>query len=755
MNKKFFHLCLMATQAIAAGWSFQAMAYNSENAMAANTEAATYADKWYDRSFEQLLKTKIITSTREEQEITQSPNIMSVYTAADIKIMGIRTLRELLERTPGFFINQQIAGPSLGSRGFIGDNEQFLVLIDGHSANSIVDKGPGNFYLFPFLEHVERIEILRGPGSTLWGSDAALGIIHIITKKGEEIGGIKATASSSSGDNMRYVNVQAGDKFTENVSYMLSLSMAKADGFPEEAVPFLSPKGRWNKLGESTDFYFKGEMGNITIYARSADMLNARPGGSIVANKLIWDIFNPDPAISGPAAQLYNLLQQEDYYIRRKHNFIDVQHKKSITETLESETRVFTDQIQGWLSQSNPTLSNGSPIIEESGSSSENALGIESLLRWQAHSRHNLLFGARVVQTEIEPVSNDLFYPATSSTSSFSPIRTMRVVPDSKDENIALFIEDSWQIINGLETVFGLRVDNNSLRESSTIVLPRFSLNWKINPDWIAQYSYTTGYIRPPVGIGFLGQAQYNTNLSSTPAGKIYGAQKSEEVFNHNLSLTYNQNPFNVKLSLYQTDIDNSFNFLYQQGTVAGEERILFYINTNNIEMRGSEVEFNFIPSETWNIYANLSYIFDSRLNKLTGSDFGVSYDLNTAAFGEGAFTKDGTVIGYPHQILNIGSNYFFTESFSGNLHYRGWRNMYARNRINITTVGTATERFGPENFLDLNLRYVNIANTRLDLGFFIKNVLDNDDSNINMLLYHRRWSEQGRSWGMEASYTF
>lgn len=62
-------------------------------------------NKWYERSFEQLLETKIVTATRDQQQIGDAPANMTVYTAADIQRMGLRSVKELLERTTGFFTN--------------------------------------------------------------------------------------------------------------------------------------------------------------------------------------------------------------------------------------------------------------------------------------------------------------------------------------------------------------------------------------------------------------------------------------------------------------------------------------------------------------------------------------------------------------------------------------------------------------------------------------------------------------------------
>ena len=726
----------------------EALGDESLNANKQTTVAAA-GDKWYERSFEQLLNTKIITSTRQEQSISLSPNNVSVYTAADLKRMGIRSIKELLDRTPGFFVNQQLAGPAIGSRGFIGDNEQFLLLIDGHSANSIVDKGAGNFFIFPFLEHIDRVEILRGPGSTLWGSDAALGIIHIITKDGSDMNGLTASYSAASADNYQYMNVRSGKAVSDDISYMFSVTSAKSNGFPNEKPNYLAGDGRWEAFDDSHEIYVKAKIQDFTVYARSADMRNLRPGGSIALNSLdIW--FSPSDY------EVYKRLINEKAWTRRQQNYIDIQHNKQLSDTFSLETRFFNDLIQGYQAQINPALTQGAIDIEESGANKENSLGLETIGRWKPGNGHQLMIGLRAVQTEVDPVSNSVLYPATTNATDTATLRSIRAVPKGKDRNIAVFIEDDWAINESINLIYGVRIDKNTLREDNTIVLPRLGLNWKFNQDWAVQYSYTTGYIRPPVGIGFLGQEQYNTNLSA-PGGKIYGATESEEVGSNEIRLTYTHDPISFKWNFYNTIIDNSFNFIYEPENILTFDRILFYVNTNKITTRGTEFEFNYFASDIWNLYANASYVYKANLADPTGSAFGINFDLNNTVynFSEGLFTQRGDNIGYPHLMWNFGVNVFFSDSLSANLHYRGWTSMPTRKNVNLLYPGPSDRSFGPEHFFDLNLRYEEVGGTKLNLGFFIKNLLNNDTSRIRTLYFSQDWSERKRSIGFDASYTF
>ncbi len=695
-------------------------------AVAENTDQAS-EQPWYERSFEQLLDTKIITPTRDTQSLRNSAAAISVYTANDIKRMGIRTVKELLERTTGFFVNKQLAGAAIGSRGYIGDNEQFLLLIDGHNANSIVDKGPGFFFLFPMLENVKRVEIVRGPGSTLWGSDAALGIIHIITKDGTDIDGPVATYSYATEDRYRYANVQAGEKLAEDISYIVSFTGAKAEGFPEDGVDPFWP-GRWEQIDDSWELYFTAQLRNTTVHTRAADLKNSNPSMNVF--------------------QATNL-DQPPYY-RRRHIYLDIEHSRAISNSLSLELRVFTDLMERWQKLRNMINSKGISTVMESAASKENALGLELLGKWRPHSQHALLFGLRAVRTEIDPVTNNVSYPSTSEPPSAGTVFNLRVVPEDIDENIAVFIEDDWRISKDINSTLGLRLDRNNLREKNTIVLPRLGINWQFAPSWSSHYSYNTGYIRPPVGIGFLGQETFNTftnDNSEEYTALIYGASDSEKVYSHDLQLQFKRNPLIANLALFHTQIDDAFNFLFQADSADDPTRILFFINTNTIKSYGYELSFQYLPISEWDFYGNLSHVLQAKVDKLTGSEAGIDYDF----FNDFTpFAPDGTVAAYPQQIWNLGLNYQHKDTLTLNLHYRGWSDMHMSENFTNRKIS-----FGPEHFFDLNIVFNKLLGTQLNVALFAKNLLDNDDSEIAMLLFRNEWSERGRSMGIKLDYQF
>ncbi len=127
---------------------------------------------------------KVTTATLSPKSINRAPALVTVINSRQIQNMGATKLTDVLARLPGFavFINK-IGNPSITVRGLKTYGEKILLMIDGHPVNSI-DSGSAawTFTDMP-LDNVERIEIIRGPGSALYGENAFLAVINVITKK--------------------------------------------------------------------------------------------------------------------------------------------------------------------------------------------------------------------------------------------------------------------------------------------------------------------------------------------------------------------------------------------------------------------------------------------------------------------------------------------------------------------------------------------------------------------------------------------
>ena len=133
------------------------------------------------------LETLVVTGTRIEQTAAEAGSTVRVIDAARIEALGFSQALDVIANTPGVTINQNGAfGGSATVRIRGASSDQTLVLIDGVSVNDTTSPGGGFDFARLDTEHIERIEILSGPQSTLWGTDAIGGVVSIVTKRPRE-----------------------------------------------------------------------------------------------------------------------------------------------------------------------------------------------------------------------------------------------------------------------------------------------------------------------------------------------------------------------------------------------------------------------------------------------------------------------------------------------------------------------------------------------------------------------------------------
>lgn len=158
------------------------------------------ADDLLSLSWEELNSQEISTLTRKRASLAQSPSAVFIVTAEDIRRSGARTVPDILRMVPGLQVAQingwDQAVTARGMNGFYAN--KLLVMMDGRSIFNPFIAGVwwGDQNLF--LEDIDRIEIQRGPGGSLWGANAFNGVINIVTKRGGDTQGGLAVAGGGS-----------------------------------------------------------------------------------------------------------------------------------------------------------------------------------------------------------------------------------------------------------------------------------------------------------------------------------------------------------------------------------------------------------------------------------------------------------------------------------------------------------------------------------------------------------------------------
>jgi len=153
-------------------------------------------------SLQQLSDVEVTSVSKKSEKASQAAAAIYVITQEDIRRSGMQSVPELLRMVPGLQVAQSGSQNwAITSRGFDGQfSNKLLVLIDGRTVYTPVFSGVFWDVQNLMLEDIERIEVIRGPGATLWGANAVNGVINIITKSAKDTQGTLLTGSVGNQD---------------------------------------------------------------------------------------------------------------------------------------------------------------------------------------------------------------------------------------------------------------------------------------------------------------------------------------------------------------------------------------------------------------------------------------------------------------------------------------------------------------------------------------------------------------------------
>lgn len=190
-------------------------------------------------SKEDLINLNVSIASKEEEGIYNAPGIISVITAKEIERFGANNLTEVLERVTSVYIVGTYFTPNniISIRGDNNNtpyNTHVLLLINGRPTREILFGGIDYPILLAFpIAAIDRIEVIRGPGSVLYGSNAFTGVVNIITKKGfDNATEIEAGYGSFGSANFQFANTKTKD----DLQILTALKYFNQDGWKYNAI---------------------------------------------------------------------------------------------------------------------------------------------------------------------------------------------------------------------------------------------------------------------------------------------------------------------------------------------------------------------------------------------------------------------------------------------------------------------------------------------------------------------------------------
>ena len=173
-------------------------------------------------SWHRAFQTEVTSVSRQVSTVGRSPAAIFVVTNEMIRRSGARNVPEVLRMVPGIHVAKMNASTwSISVRGFSGRfADKLLVQIDGRTLYSPIFGGTIWDVQNVILEDVERIEVIRGPGATIWGANAVNGIINVITKHTEDTQGVLVQGGVGT-EEEGFVNARLGGELRQDMTYRI------------------------------------------------------------------------------------------------------------------------------------------------------------------------------------------------------------------------------------------------------------------------------------------------------------------------------------------------------------------------------------------------------------------------------------------------------------------------------------------------------------------------------------------------------
>ncbi len=318
-------------------------------------------------SLEQLANIEVSIATKKPQSVESIPAAVFVITRDDIRRSTVNSIPELLRMVPGLNVARIDASHwAISARGGNGRfANKLLVLMDGRTVYTPLYSGVYWNVQDTMMEDIERIEVIRGPGASAWGSNAVNGVINIISRSAEDTHGTLASVALGDPESMN-VGVRYGNASKENIAYRIYAKSRKNNKFNDSDEAKANDDWRDNRLGFHLDGLLSSND-NITlqgdIYRNEASQTSLYTdlllgshatketfddeGGNILAR---WS-HNSSDSTQSILQMYYDYQKREEMHDKRQTFDIDFQYQLPIIGAHELSLglgyNIVRDNIQG------------------------------------------------------------------------------------------------------------------------------------------------------------------------------------------------------------------------------------------------------------------------------------------------------------------------------------------------------------------------------------------------------------------------
>ncbi len=630
------------------------------------------------------LQTIVVSATGYEQDVSKAPASITVISREELDKREYNDITDVLRSVPGVVITGENASQTVSIRGM--SSNYTLFLVDGKRQYSKDVNPNGDDYgmeknILPPVASIERIEIIRGPASTLYGSDAMGGVINIITKKVTDVWtgnvelGTTIQDKNNSGDIRNGSVYLAGPIIQDKVGLQLGL----------------------NRLERKEDSYLGGFTGHTTesLNSRLTYVLNDQHDLAVEANFFTQE----SEATAGKTVAATGT----DSASRNIRSVYALTHNGRYTDNLDSKSYIQYENSK------NPDREN--TVVGTKG------IDLET---WTANTQWNWLLGNHTLAFGGYYKDESLLDRATNR----NPL-----VPEFDELtrwSAAAFLEDTWSLTDRFNLTLGARYDHDELYQGN--ISPRIYGVYNFTDQFTVKGGVSTGYKQPDIRSvtdGFYSVTGGSGSPTTTGRGIIKANPdlEPESTVTSELGFYWNNDYVNTSITGYLTqfkdrieeirECDSTGNADYNRNDVStwkcSENGIPFAFistreNIGKAELRGVEVTFDAKLAEYTTLTAN--------------------YTFTDTEIKSGQF-KGQPLNGMPEHVFNVTVDHDLTDALNiwSRLHVRGETTPYlGRSSMSDPIPGY--------NFLDVGFNYKFAPNLKGKFGVY--NVLDETAQNAD-----------------------
>lgn len=542
----------------------------------------------------------VVTATRHAEEVKAVPSAVEVITAEDIKAIGADNLTSALRMATNLNLSEAgMTGNAVSLRGM--STNHTLILIDGKRMAGEDTSVTQNVHQLNRLNinEVERIEIVRGAGSALYGSDAMGGVINIITKRSDkqqtQIG-----LSTGSREMANWYRFDLGKQGKVSASFDMRFSKVRENGWDTSSSSSSSstyigensnmygPKQFYNldltyDLGNTKKLRFQGSYMKERLSATYADVLSHSMMGSLRTTKDKHERF--DNERKEFSLEYTGKTERGDYQLRTYYSRLDK----------DSELFNNRDTFRGPMEM----ILGGMYPRYDFDKARYDQFVIEGRNTMQLNDEHLLTFGA---EYRYDAYEGTRLGDGASNVTSITQNGLTKDSSEASTNSYAAYVQDEWMIGDKLLVIPAVRFDHHNAYGSH--FSPKVGMTYNMNSDVRVKASYGKGFKAPTVSELYM--AMHRAMGGSTV--NVYGNPdlEPEKSTSYDISIEAEKNGNFGKLTYFANDVSNliTTETKFENGVYNGK-----YVNVNEAEIDGIEAEVGRHFDENWTFRVVNTYL--------------------------------------------------------------------------------------------------------------------------------------------------